>query len=76
MDAAHSNDYCITHFNSRQHSEIAQEQKVSKFCMYSIIRLLVTPAVVYIPAVGCVTMTRCARTVIAVLHYTKPCCNI
>ena len=36
-DATHSNDYCKIHFNSCQHSKIALEQKVSKFCMFSFI---------------------------------------
>ena len=36
---------------------------MSKFCMYSSIRLPVVPTVVDIPAVGCVTMRRCAPTV-------------
>ena len=48
-DSTHSNDYCIIHFNSYKHSKITQEQKVSKFCMYSNIRLTCVPAVVYIP---------------------------
>ena len=51
-DVTHSKVYCITHFNSCQHSKIGQEQKVSKFCIYSINRLQVVPAIVYISAVG------------------------
>ena len=35
---------------------------MSKFCMYSIIRLPVVPAVVHILAARCATMTRRART--------------
>ena len=36
---------------------------MSKFCMYSNIRLPVVPTVVHIPAVCCVTMRRCAPPV-------------
>ena len=57
------NDYCGTHFNSCQHSKIAQELKVSKFCMYSIPRQQVAPAIVYILVVGYMPMTHGARTV-------------
>ena len=60
MDATQSNDRNITHFNSCQHSQIAQEQKVSTLCMYSIVPLPVVPSVVYISAVGCVMMMHCA----------------
>ena len=61
--ATHSNDYCKIHFNLCQHSKIAQEQKLSKFCLYSFIRLILVPAVVYISAVGRVTLTRRASSV-------------
>ena len=55
MEGTHSNDYCIIHFNSCQHSKIALEQKMLKFCMYSIIRQKSIPSVVYILAVGHMT---------------------
>ena len=58
-----SNNYCITHFDSYLHSKIAQEQNASKFCMYSIISLTVVLAVVYILAVGLVSM-RCVYRLI------------
>ena len=34
MDATHSNDYFMTHYNSYQHSKITHEQNVSKFSMH------------------------------------------
>ena len=57
MDAMHYNNYCIKKCNLFQHSKIAQEPKVSTFCMFSIIILTVVLAVVYIPAVVYVTKT-------------------
>ena len=56
-DAAPSNDYYIIYFKSFEHSKVAQEQKVTKFCVYSVVRLTGVPAVIYIPAVGHVTVT-------------------
>ena len=50
------------HFYSCQHSKIALEQTVSKFCMCSLIRLTSVPAV-KISAVGHVTLSSCAITV-------------
>ena len=41
---------------SQKSFQVAQEQKVSKFGMYSITRSQAVPALVYILAVGCVTI--------------------
>ena len=55
MDATHSNDYCIIHFNSCQPSKIALKQNVSGLCMYYIISQTAVPTVVNVLAVVHVT---------------------
>ena len=54
MKGTHSNDYCITHFNSCQHSKIALEQSVEILYVLSFAKHL--SPVVYITAVGDVTL--------------------
>ena len=58
-DAKHSNDYCIMHFNLNHHSKIALQQKIYK----KFIHLACGPSIVYIPALGHVTLTMCTSCV-------------
>ena len=59
--AAHSNDYCVIHFNYWQHSKIAAEQKKHDFYMNSFSVLTCRPSVVFFTVVGDVTLTAWER---------------
>ena len=59
-DAAHPNYYCKIHFKSCQYSKIAQYRaKNFALRMHQFSLLTSAPAVIYISAVGRVTMTHC-----------------
>ena len=72
MGATHSNDFSITHFNSCQHCKIALEQKRVEMLFVLYPRYQEVPALVYISAVGEVTIMRRARTVYSESKYLDP----
>ena len=75
MDATHSNEYFLNYFYSCHYSKIVLEQNVSKLCMHSFIRLTSVAAVVYIPAVSHVTLTRYSACATRHRHVTN-CRNV